>query len=49
VQHDRRSRDSQLRRTVLAQPFGDNINVLEERPDELEELRPVGESANGRR
>ena len=31
-----------MRRTVLAEPLGDNINVLEERPDELEELRPRG-------
>jgi hypothetical protein len=28
-----------LRRTVLAQPLRDNINVLEERSNELEELR----------
>jgi hypothetical protein len=31
-----------LRRTVLAESFGDNINVLKERPDELEELGPRG-------
>src|SRR6516162_1762950 len=42
VQHDRRSRDPQLRRPVLAEPLGDNINVLEERPDELEKLRARG-------
>jgi hypothetical protein len=36
-----------LRRTVLAEPFGDNINVLEERPDELEELRPRGRERKG--
>jgi hypothetical protein len=42
VQYDRRSRDAQLRRAVLAEPLGDNINVVEERPDELEELRACG-------
>ncbi|MFL6552494.1 MAG: hypothetical protein ACJ8LV_03915 [Chthoniobacterales bacterium] len=31
-----------MRRTVLAQPFGDNIDVLEERSDEVEELRASG-------
>ena len=38
MKHNRRSSDSQLRRTVLLESFADNINVLEERPDELEKL-----------
>src|SRR5258707_9981500 len=39
MQHDRRRSDPQLRRTVLAEPLGDDVNVLKERPDELKEFR----------
>ncbi len=47
MQHDRRRSDPQLRRTVLAEPLSDNVNVLKERPDELEELRPRGREREG--
>jgi hypothetical protein len=42
VQHDRRSGDTQLRGTVSPKPLGDNVDVLEKRPDELEKLRACG-------
>ena len=42
VKDDRRSRDAQLRRTVLAEPLGHSFNVVEERPNELEEFGARG-------
>jgi hypothetical protein len=40
VQHDCWSRDTQLRRTVLAQPFGNDIDIFEERSNKLKKLCP---------